>query len=366
MAEVMLPNAVNEEADGVFKQRLQRVKDRPGAYADTVIFSKDGRNYIVGMEAERNTSSMRLTGPTKYQKGYIDILMLAALQRIVPDGSKNVIVAAARALNASAYTEAMTNALIGTHEIMDRNGKVVTYTVKAVIPWDEPVGGLARYQSRVESRADRRIQSGERVLVVDVGGRLSSMVPAVMTRSGEIEILWGEAYPIQTGIQNVMESLETEMRNTHAEIFQVHQIPTSILQEALMSEDNSAMIRGRAMNFQQEVSSASDPLLTTMSRAYKDRMRSGLEYSRIIITGGGGGLMNKALRRIFSHARVGLADTPDTINFANVRGAEAGLPGWISANNARIKANPVFMCMDTGNTAVKARKYGDPYEKSIY
>lgn len=350
--EVLFPNAVYRETDSEFAQRKKRAVSRSGAFIETTLFSKDGENFVIGMEAERNIQSVRQTGPAKYNKGYIDLLMLAALYEINPRGSNNVIVAAARALNASEYTDKMMSAMLGNHEIVDYAGNVVKYTVRAVVPWDEPVGGLARYQFLTENNKESQIKGGEKVLVVDIGGRLSSIVPAQMSRTGQIHIFWKEAAPMQIGIQNVIESLHTELKGGYTDLFQVHAIPTSILQSVLMTD--RAMIRGKEMSFEGYADRACQELLSTVKRTYKDR-GEGLDAQRIIVTGGGGGLMFNRLSDVFQHHFVRLADRPETINFANVRGSSDGLNYWRNENVSRLKANPMFICLDTGNTAVKAR-----------
>lgn len=229
MKEWVMPHALHVAPDSTYKARVTRAKYHPGELGGTSIFRHKGEGVIVGEEAVTTTTSDKLTGPAKYKDGYLDRLMLASLTKLFPDGHDNIVIACAHTTNAVPYVEKIGEILGGKHEIERLDGKTVQYTVRAMIPWDEPAGGLTRFKNRPHAEYNSEdIQVGDRLAVIDVGGKISSLYPVLMLPGNRTQILWEQGKSFPVGIQNVDEQLQLELVSLYPETFQVRNIPLSI------------------------------------------------------------------------------------------------------------------------------------------
>lgn len=366
MAETLIPHAVKFESDSAFKARVTRHTHRPSDYGSTAVFTLNGHGCLVGEEAASLGRPTRITGPDKYVKGHLDVLLMAMLQKLAPDGHNNIILSCAHTTNSIPYISKIADAVRGRHVVTRYDNKQVGYHVRVLIPWDEPAGGLLRFMTHegVGSQA-QMVQPGDKILVIDIGGKISTMIPAIVQQDMQVTVQWSLGKPFAVGIQDVMETLESELRSLHPDVFTSRTVPESIMAEALLN-NGLTHVRGREFDARIPYENAVGLLVTEIENVYVNDMNRGLDAAHIVITGGGGGLMFGALKdTVLDHPNVYLADYADTINFANLRGGEYATEQWLSVNADQVTAltskhgQPLVVIFDPGNTALKGKVLGD-------
>ena len=319
--EVVFPHAVRQQSSAEYKVGAKRFLNQPSYFRNTSIFQKDGVNYIVGDEALRKGRPTRITGPDKYKRGHIDVLIAAGLLKIAPDGHNNVGIAIAHPPNATAYIDDIINSMKGTHEITRWDGQQIKYKIKSIVTWDEPVGGLIRFMTRDYAEYNEHdIRPDHRLLIIDIGGKVSSMVPVVVGNDQNYQVLYSDSAAFNLGIQDIESTLAEELRDLHSDLFKVRDIPRSILHEALRRK-GTVTVKNVEYDVKQAVLNATAELLNYIENAYINDMDKGLDIHHIVVTGGGGGLMFEMLRdEVLEHNFVYLADDLNTIQLANLRG----------------------------------------------
>lgn len=368
MAETLMPHAIQFETESNFNARVMRQQYRPTAYGRTAIFSFNGRHCVVGEEALTKGRPVRITGPDKYHKGHLDVLLMAALQKLAPDGHPNVVLACAHTTDSVPYINRIAESVGGSHEVIRYDGKKVKYHVRAFVPFDEPAGGLIRFMTHDGSGSQAKlVQPGEKLLVIDVGGKVSTMIPAMVLDKMEVEPLWSQGVTFPVGIQDIIKVLAEEMRALYPDVFSTKSIPESILREAIMRRGYTSIRDDREVNVEDAYLSATGLLLTQLENVYVNDMDRGLEMRHIAITGGGGGTMFESLKaEVLQNDNTYLADYAESINFANLRGGEYALEKWVFQNADRLNklvmktgVAPLYMVFDPGNSDLKFKVMGD-------
>lgn len=370
MQEILMPSAIVHENDAGFKARVARNKARPGSYGDTAIFKNldTGRNVVLGKESLQSGQPVRVTGPDKYTEGVLDNMVLGTLLKVLPDGYPNIIVSCAHTTNAIPYVEKMDALLNKKHTIMRYDGETVKYNIRGFIGWDEPAGGLIRHFHR--NYVEDGLTPGKQVIVVDIGGRVSSMYPAEILDDG-IEIYWSAGKPFPVGIQNVMELLEQEFRSLHPDRFHSKTVSERIRERALwdVRPDHTGTphyfteVQGVELEVTQAVLNATAPILSQIENVYVNDLESGQDASCVVVTGGGGGrLFDMICRDAVHHPYIYMAEEPQFMPFANLRGGvyatKVKVANQIDKLTRVIRDTaypPIILGVDPGNTNIKAQ-----------
>ncbi len=388
--EIVMPNAMVKETDLAFDARVRRNRARPGDYGTTSVFRnlKTGENVVLGNEALMSGQPVRITGPDKYEVGALDNMILSALLKFAPDGHPNVIVSCAHTTDAVAYTDKMAAILNGKHSVERHDGEKVDYRVRAFIPWDEPVGGILRFAER--NYVEDELEPGEKIIVWDFGGRISSGYPAMVLPGGRIEVYWSVGKSFELGIQQVFEQLVQELRGLYPDTFKMKTIPEALLEEALtqteiidgqmhhfiplreraargekyQQRDEPAKGRQR-FDVTQAVLNSTGRILDGVRNVYVNNLNSGADIDHIVVTGGGGGRLFDMLRsEVFGYNAVHLAEEPDCMHLANLRGGLFATKVWMTTMDdlsREIKGRtvpPLYLIIDPGNQNLKATVIG--------
>lgn len=372
--EIVMPHAVRFDTEASWKARKVRAANHQDDFSDigkTSIFERDGRYVVVGSEANAGTVGRR-SGPLKLEKGWLDLLLTAGLIKLFPNGHDNLVVGCAHTIDTTGYVESMAEAIGGVHNVKLANGKEVVYKVRAMVPFDEPAGGLFRFMQRNKQRLNEvTLNIGDKVLVIDIGGKISTMIPAEVLSGERVRINWDDGLPFDLGIQDVIKSLTEELHSLHPDKFRVRTIPDSILREALLT-NGSCKVYNKIINVEQAVLNATAKLLDELSGVFMNGMENSLESNLVIITGGGGGLLfNQICESVITPLKewAYLADEPKTINLANLRGGEFALSQWAVNNSGKVnqkgaKQPLTYMVMDPGNSDLKFKVVGAGYNAS--
>lgn len=366
-AEIVMPHALRTETDSVYKARVTRYTHRQASMLDTVVFqsvySDYVQNCIVGREVAGNDLRL-ITGAEKYVPGYFDVLLKAMLLKIAPDGHSNIVLSIAHPPDATPQLDALIRLVGGKHTVIRHDGQKVSWNVMAVVPFDEPAGGLTRAMTTEYAAYNEfGLDPGDKVMIVDIGGKISSMTPALMVTSTECHTLWNDGSVFELGIQDVKDALDGELRALHPDVFR-SRVPDMIVEKAIRGYGQTE-VQGRAMDVKDAFNLAADSLLGAIRRVYVNDMRRAQDVTHIFISGGGGGLLENALREdVFDHT-CSLADNLYSIHLANLRGGVYAFKQWVAANQNQpglhrlfTKAQqPLFVACDLGNSNLKGTSF---------
>lgn len=339
--ESLLRHEIAFAAQSHFERMSKRAKERSIEYEGAEFFRKLYRDksealVMIGEGVTKNSRSNKLTGEAKYQEKYFDTLLAAMLKRLLPDGHENVWVALAMPADAIDYIDLIKSITGGLHKIQSLDGQETKYRVTRLVMWEEPQGGMVRFMKRnAEAKASQvEIEPNQRVLVVDIGGKISSMTIVGIGRRFEVTPLYTESPdPFNLGIIDVLDTLGKELKGLFPKEFQFYKtaasIPTDILQAAIRK--GKVQLSGAWLDVNQARLNAIAKISDELESMYQNEVDGGRSMAHIVVTGGGGGLLLPALRdEILNHSSIHPADEINTINFANLRGGAEAFAEWLA------------------------------------
>lgn len=347
--EDIISHALQQPNAASYGALVQKAKYQSVAYRGSAIFEKDGAPYIVGDAATHSGRVNRITGDAKYVEGYWDVLVVAKLLRRFPEGHNNLFIAIAHPANAYPYIEQMMDLIGGKHTVVTPDGKTVKFVIRGVVPWIESDGGILRWMNlpaqiggkstRVGQNNSKSVKVGDRILVIDIGGKISSMTGVIVADGERFETIYDPTdQPFNLGIQDVLDTLAAELKSLYPDVFRgLKEIPPNMLEEAIRT--GFVTVSGRPVDVSQAVKNSIYPLLDQLEQRYQNKHGSGKNYRHIVDTGGGSGLLYKHLvdedEGILHHPNVYLADTEDAIQYANVRGGAIAFGAWLAEQMER-------------------------------
>ena len=331
--ENVITHALQQPSPASYRASVHRAKYSPQTTRNSAIFEKNGIPYIVGDYALNSGTVKRVTGAGKYVLGYWDVIISAMLLRRWPDGHNNLTVAIAHPPDAIPYVDQMLDLVGGKHVVKNVDGKDITFIIRECIPFDEPSGGLLRFMSLPGQEYNpHSITPGQRLLVADLGGKISSLTPVIVSDGYRLEALYESASVFDLGIQNVIETFKGELKSLYPDQFQgLRTIPDNMIQEGLRTK--VITLSNEPFAVEQAVLNSTARLLDELQLNYHDTQGGGRNTNHIITSGGGGGLMYPYLSGadgIFQHRFVHLADHAENIHLATVRGGAEALKVWLA------------------------------------
>lgn len=330
-------------------------KNRSMEYQEMAIFKKIYKDdpevfAAVGDGAASAGRSSKQTGVQRFSKGYYDVVIAAVLLRHLPEGCENVALALGVPVSSNDYYDQLRGMLLGTHKLELLNGRQVKYRITSINFWEEPEGGMLRYflkqdelrRNNRQTGAERAIQfnAGDRVIIADFGGRVSSLTMTRINRSGNVEILYSETPdPIPMGILNVKSEFAKQLMRNHPDDFRVFKaqtgIPEHLLDEGLIT--GAIVLDGtRELIAAEARMAAVSEFMQQIRSIYNEQMAGGRTAKAIALTGGGAGLLLPMLRLdVFNRDNVDLVGDSDSIQFENVRGAAQAYEEWLREHGAQ-------------------------------
>lgn len=335
--EHVMTHALQQLSPASYGALIHRAKYQPQTMRGSVLFEKNGIAYVVGERALQSGTVKRVTGAGKYVKGYWDIVLNGMMLRRWPNGHNNLTVAIAHPPDAIPYVEQMLDLIGGKHVLKNVYGETVTFFVSRTLPFDEPAGALLRFMSLPGQEYNpHNITPGNRLLVVNCGGKISDMTPVIVGDGYKLEPLYEEAEVFDLGVQDVIDTFKIELKSLYPEQFQgMRTIKDNMIQEGLRTKHIT--LSNEPFSVEQAVLNASAPLLDEFQLIYHNSMDGGKNSNHIISSGGGMGLMFPYFadpkEGIFQHRFVHLADFVDNIHLATVRGGGEALKVWLEVQS---------------------------------
>jgi hypothetical protein len=314
---IVLPHAINSISASDFED----VRAQYGAddYGDPNYFMVDGQAYATGDSAEAYGLVKRKSGIIKYSRDYYGILFISAMLQLAPGGHDNVVVFVGHPPSDVKYRDNQMKAIKGSWSIKTSGRKTVNYRVRYVNTYLEPLGGYMNVMLNPdgETYSDNGIDQGK-VLIFDIGGRISSVVP--VKQGGKVE--YGRQKHADVGILQVIEVLEKGLRDRYHKDFE----HTRILEEGRLRDAlRTGVFVGGGMEYpcSEEVQKAMSVLINRLAPLYFEDAGGPTNFDHILITGGGGGASHVRLNEeLLEHRSVHLAERPDDMHLANMRGAK--------------------------------------------
>lgn len=326
---ITIPHAIKKVSPEKFEQvvgRHQRGFQRGTKDVDVSMFGYNGEYAVVGENAESMGEDDRRSGGPKYRQDYYPFLMLSVLLRLIPHGHENIRIMAMFPPGDYRHTDELMNSLGGKHTVERVDGSKVVYKVREVLTVDEPVAGLRNFILAENGRQFRHRNLGNGLgLCVDIGGKISSLVP--FRADGYVD--YNDAKTVDLGIQNVMKGVSDILLSTpdYQSFFE------SVRGDLPFDEQMRECIRtgiyptgGYELNALDAIADATATIRQRIKNVYQQELGGARRYSYIVVTGGGGGsLFPQLVEHVlsFNPDRVYAAATDwEQMHLANLFGAD--------------------------------------------
>lgn len=324
---VIFPTALQEigpEQWNLLGTRVGELEDNP----DYMIVEsgagrrRQQRHYVVGERAYDSGGWKIRSGASRYETGYIDILVLNMIARdhLRNGGGDDLdvhLITSYPPADAGA-ADALGSALRGTWTVTVM-GRTLNISINQVDAFDEPMGAWGNVNISVAN--DGTLYFGDdalayRSLVIDGGAGTINL----MRINPGITPDYVSATSLPEGFNNVTYSLETRLREIYKDkLRDVRQLPLSDLHGAL--RNNVINISGRAVDVEYVVNEVLASYLRTLANAVQHRMGGAGIYNQIILSGGASAVVGERIKALLSHDNVVYAEqSPSKLIFANIRG----------------------------------------------
>lgn len=314
--EVAFVSALRELTEADYMRVVERAQGRPGPDYLRV----NGKPYVVGESAARHAARLtRRTGAARYEPDYYGVLLAAALSRVYRQ-SGEVALFASHAPRDLEYRRDLGRAALGTWHV-EVDGQERAWRVSYVNTFEEPLGGLMNIVLAEDGQHYQRTDiNGASALVIDIGGYTTDWL--AVKPGGELD--YERADSISAGITDVIRDFERSFRANNREALKgTEALTPEQLREAL----NTGRLRGggRVYHCENEATEAANILLNRIADSLQSLVGGLFQFNAIILTGGGSAMLEQPIRRMLGHGNVLLADEPQDLHLANVRG---GMKLW--------------------------------------
>ncbi len=281
------------------------------AFSNANYIKVNGKPYVFGELAQKHGVNITRTGADRYERGYYGVLLAGTMARLFDTDVGDVTVFASHPPSDRQYYRELIQALKGRW-LVEANGDKFDFLVADVRTYDEPVGGLMNLLIDDEGYEVEEYSQGD-TLVIDIGGGTTSVAPC---HGPQVDYQRARSFP--KGILSVLEQFSIDLRNRyHDEFRRTRQFDLKRLQDALITGRYQAA--GYEYPCEYEVDQAKNLLLNEIHQIVQSQ-GGPASYDNIVLTGGGSGLLERDLRGMLRHGRIVLAEHPDEIHLANVRG----------------------------------------------
>lgn len=298
---------------------FERETKRAGAASDDY-FVVNGTHYVIGRKAVRRGFKLQL-GQNRYTPDYYGVLGAIAMTRLLQESADNVFWVGTHAPEDVDYIGDLLSAVVCDWRVQWRGQKFV-FKVLDGVTVDEPLAGYYNAILRHDGLhyADTRIVNGT-TLMLDTGGYTTDA--GVIDPQGEIDYSSFQSQHI--GVLEAVEQFGRDFRSDNSRLLkgveldrqQVHKaLRTGVLDLRGLNEPGT-----RGYDVSREASYVRDSLANEVTNFY-ERYGGAAYYDTLVLTGGGGALLEAELTAKLRHNALVLADKrADELHMANARGA---------------------------------------------
>jgi len=305
---------------------------------DTKIFMMDNVPVQVGKKAADSGAHAPKSGPSKYSKHYFRFIAAAQMMCHFPKGTnkEHIHLSVAHPPDAVPYRDDLKNSLGGVYNIKDVFGNKIRFAVKSVVAHDEASGGIMRFLATNQEE----LSPNENMLVIDIGGRVSSMTEVEVYKyrgQWQLDIKYDErnrSTVFYMGILDVYEALESELVSLHGDLvrnLQPLKNHRDLIQTTIKTKGQFPIFGGKEfVDVSQAYQNSVGRFEAEFLQNY-DKVNNGTRNSLIVKTGGGTAALSQFLLQHseynqddpdnwLKHPYVDYADAPAEIRSANARG----------------------------------------------
>ena len=351
--EVSVPHAFVELNEVGWKEAEASVRmnrSRKGSTHTFKLFNHEGRgkdrvdtsSYVsIGQGVMRSPMNRPLLGSNKYIKGGIDALLVALFCELFPvekypDGHDNIILSVGVPPTEWQQQEVVRKLLHRKHRIQLPDGTKRSFSVRLVVIYDESVGGIT-YATSMKTKRDNVFKSGQRVLVIDAGGRLGSMSWVTIDDDGNPNVDYDYGFK---SIDGGSITIRNELRMSLKTLF-----PEELrgMRDIDMDDDwLDEIIRTKRIILSGDVRNALDAsdavnnslqYLSLLRDVYRNDFGSGRQAAHILLTGGTTAQIFDEMCQELGHMSIIPAAPLEEIWYANVRGGMLILVDSLNYNN---------------------------------
>lgn len=310
--ELSFPHAIRRLTESEYRQVVERA-GHSGPPLDYLRVNDD--YYVIGESAERHGTVTRRTGAARYTRDYYGVFVAATLARVT-DWGVNMSVFGSHPPGDVIYRDNLMESAAGDWNI-EVGGKERRVRVNYVNTFEEPVGGLMNLLLTEDGRHFQRTDLNGRSLVIDIGGHTTDWL--AVNPGGQVDYSLSESTPM--GILEVFRDFERTFRANHRDVVRgLTKLPPERVRNAVAT--GIFIGGGQEFKAEAEVQEATSTLLNRISDTYQNLAGGPLPWDSIVLTGGGSAILYDRLLPILNHKSVILADEPEKIHMANVRGGQ--------------------------------------------
>lgn len=308
--ELTFPHALRRLTESEYRQVLDRAGPNgpPNDYVRV-----NGEYFVIGDQAERHGTLTRRTGAARYTRDYYGIFVAVTLARLA-DWGVNMSLFGSHPPGDIIYRDNLMESAAGDWQV-EMGGKERRFRVTYVNTFEEPAGGLMNLLLTDDGQHFSRTDLNGRTLVIDIGGHTTDWL--AVSPGGAIDYSLSESTPM--GILEVFRDFERSFRAHHREALKgLTKLPPDRVRKAVAT----GVFSGGGQDFpcESEVQEATSTLLNRIADTYQNLAGGPVPWDSIVLTGGGSAILQNRLLPILDHKSIVLADQPENIHLANVRG----------------------------------------------
>lgn len=347
LSATVMENSVAVLKESDWKKYSDRFRYSPSRFDNTQLFGylsrhedKEQREWIyvaVGNHAREYGRTKELTEEIKYDyNSYWGAVVCSQLLTAFPDGYDHIVLALAHPTKSIGQRETMVRATGGRHRVKLPNGKEIRFHVREILPWDEPVGGIICWTESLRSQYNSfDLESGHRILVVDIGGGVTSFTRVTVQRDQAGRLQFFPVYnleqspSISMGIHNVLDRLQNILSTDYPAFTGMKDtLDRPMLESGIRT--GSIELSGDPVDVADACAFAEFDLLDQIRTSYNNKLGGGRPFKLIVTTGGGMSTYHKRLAdEVFNHRYVESALSLEQIMWGNLYGGDELFRQWI-------------------------------------
>jgi hypothetical protein len=311
--EITFPHQLAEITEHEYRQALALNRGQQSEDLISVQLDRTKRYFVVGNTAFHYRTTV-YTGAERYKRDYYAVFVLSSIARLYSQNNLDVQLFASHPPGHVDYTEELIGCVSGRW-LVQVGGRNYTINIGSVSVFDEPTGGLFNVLLTKNGKSYQHPElQKQNVLIMDIGGGTTDFV--IMDRG---QIIYTRAHTEPLGIKDVVQDFKGlfTARYKHA-----MRAMSSVDERQLLEAINTGYVEGggTTLEAEQEATQARNLLLNKIRQVYTSNFGGFLRYHSILLTGGGSAYLYEHLFDVLEHDNILLAEDPDCMHLANVRG----------------------------------------------
>lgn len=313
-SEEVLEHAIAELRPDEWDSAMRRSREQ---HDDLIMVN--GVPFMVGQRADNYVIRDRLTGAARYTRDYYGVLGAILMARIFKRSVDDVFFFGSYPPGDIQYQDDLLHSIAGEWYVLYR-GEELYFNVTDGSVFEEPYGGLMNIALKSDGRLNEQFRSlaDSISLVIDIGGHTTDTVR--IEKNGYVDEQ--SAQSINLGILRTIHGFEDNIRANNAKLLKGVPLSADVLREALRT--GKLNLRGYAgyLDVKEEADIACNKVVNSVSRVFDNTYGGPAQFDAVILTGGGGALLESRLKKMLNHRNIILAEKRGKMHLANVRGGD--------------------------------------------